>query len=214
MSVAAIVTLAVIVANLADFELDTPRVSLLNANDQSSWSHLATAATLAVGAVIAILATLRTERARALWGAVAIVQAVLFVVEVSSVHVVVDSHSYGKLIYVPLLAALVVCLWRLAMASDETPLVRAAIIVLMLSYAVHVFGARVVEALGWGAGSWVYQVKVGFKGGAELGGWLLLVLALARLARSSRAPRSGLDLRLVRGGKLTRWTIGTRTRRG
>ncbi len=187
MSLAAIAAATVVATNLVDFELDTPRISLLNANGQASWSHVATAAALATGAAIAILTAMRTGHRRMLWGAVAGVQALLFVVEVSSVHVIVDRHNYGKLIYLPLLAALVLCLWRLTWGSAQAPLVAVAILVLMLAYVVHLFGARVVEALGWGGGSWEYQVKVGIKEGAELAGWLLLVVALGRLGRDGSA---------------------------
>jgi hypothetical protein len=213
-SVAAIAAATVVATNLVDFELDTPRVALLNANDQTSWSHIATAVVLAIAAVIASLTAMRPGHRRTLWGAVAGVLALLFVVEVSSVHVIVDRHSYGKLIYLPLLAVLVLCLWRLTLGSEQARLVGAAILVLMLAYVVHVFGARVVEALGWGAGSWVYQVKVGIKEGAELAGWLLLVVALGRLARDGSAQSTGLDLRLGSRAKLARWTIGSRIRRG
>jgi hypothetical protein len=203
----------VVATNLVDFELDTPRVTLLNANSQASWSHIATAAALAAAAVIAMLTAMRPGQRRTLWGAVAIVQALLFVAEISSVHVIVDRHSFGKLIYLPLLTVLVVCLWLLTLGSEQAPLVWAAILVLMVAYVVHLFGARVVEALGWGSGSWVYQVKVGIKEGAELAGWLLLVVALTRLTRV-RPPTPGLDLRPGSRAKLARWTIGSRIRRG
>jgi hypothetical protein len=212
-SVAAIAAVTVVATNLVDFELDTPRVALLNANDQTSWSHIATAGALAIAAVIAILTAMRPGHRRALWGPVAGVLALLFVVEVSSVHVIVDRHSFGKLIYLPLLAVLVLCLWRLTLGSEQARFVGAAILVLMLAYVVHVFGARVVEALGWGAGSWVYQVKVGIKEGAELAGWLLLIAALTRMSRV-RPPAAGLDIRLGSRAKLARWTIGSRIRRG
>jgi hypothetical protein len=213
-SVAAIVAATVVATNLVDFELDTPRIALLNANDQASWSHIATAAALAIAAVITILTAIRAGQRRTLWGAIAGVQALLFVVEVSSVHVIVDRHSYGKLIYLPLLAVLVLCLWLLTMGTEQAPLVCAAILVLMLAYVVHVFGARVVEALGWGSRSLVYQMKVGLKEGAELAGWLLLVVALTRLARNGSARSARLDLRPGNRGKLARWVIGSRIRRG
>jgi hypothetical protein len=213
-SLAALAAATVVATNLVDFELDTPRVSLLNANGQASWSHVATAAALAIGAVIAILTAMRVGHRRMLWAAVAGVQGLLFVVEVSAVHVIVDRHSYGKLIYLPLLAALVLCLWRLTLGSEQSPLAWAAILILMLAYVVHLFGARVVEAFGWGGGSWMYQVKVGIKEGAELAGWLLLVVALGRLARAGSARSTGLDLRPGSRGKLARWTIGSRIRRG
>jgi hypothetical protein len=212
--VAAIAAATVVATNLLDFELDTPRMALFNANGQRSWSHLATAATLAIGAVIAIVTAMRHGHRRMLWTVVAGGLALLFLVEVSSVHVVVDRHSYGKLIYVPVLAALVLCLWRLALDSEQAPLVWSAILTLMLAYVVHLFGARVVETLGWGAGSWVYQLKVGVKEGAELAGWLLLVVALMRLGGDASARSTGLDLRPGSRRKLTRWTIGSRLRRG
>lgn len=213
-SVAAIAAATVVATNLVDFELDTPRFALLNANDQASWSHIATAAALAIAAVIAILTAMRPGHRRTLWGVVAVVQALLFVAEVSSVHVIVDRHSFGKLIYLPLLAVLVLCLWLLTLGSEQAPLVWAAILVLMVAYVVHVLGASVVEALGWGSGSWVYQVKVGIKEGAELAGWLLLVVALTRLSRGRSARSAGLDLRPGSRAKLARWTIGSRIRRG
>ena len=201
----------VVATNLVDFKFDHPRLALLNANDQASWSHIATAAALAIAAVIAILTAMRPGHRRTLWGAVAVVQALLFVVEVSSVHVIVDRHSFGKLIYVPLLAVLVLCLWLLTTGSEQAPLLWTAILVLMVAYVVHVLGARVVQAFGWGAGSWVYQVKVGIKGGVELAGWILLVVALMRL---TRARSAGLDLWPGNRAKLARWTIGSRIRRG
>jgi hypothetical protein len=204
----------VVATNLVDFELDTPRITLLNANDQSSWSHIATAVALAIAAVIAMVTAIRIGHRQTLWGAAAGVLVLLFVVEVSSVHVIVDRHSYGKLIYLPLLTVLVLCVWLLTVGSEQAPLVWAAILVLMLAYVVHVFGARVVEALGWGAGSWVYEVKVGIKEGAELAGWLLLIAALTRLACDGSARSARLDLRLGSRGKLARWTIGSRIRRG
>jgi hypothetical protein len=77
---------------------------------------------------------------------------------------------------------------------------------------VHIFGARVLAALGWGPETVVYQVKVGIKEGAELGGWLLLLIALGGLLRDRAGE--GLDLRPVTSGKLTRWVIATSGRRG
>jgi hypothetical protein len=96
----------------------------------------------------------------------------------------VDRLNDGKLVYLPLLAGLVVCVCALSTASPQVPLVRAGLAALVAAYAVHLFGAQVVQALGWGVGSWVYQLKVGVKGGAELGGWILLVVALWHVARS------------------------------
>jgi peptidoglycan/LPS O-acetylase OafA/YrhL len=204
----------VIVTNLVDFEADDLRIGILNANLDSSWSHIATSVTLGVGALIALLKALQAGDDRKLWSAIAVALLLLFIVEVSPLHVQVDALSYGKLIYLPLLAGLVVSVWRLAAGSDEAVLVRAGLASLIVSYAVHLWGMHVVEALGWGSGSGVYQLKVGIKEGAETGGWLALVWALWRLARSSAVSRTRLPDRLGSRRKLARWAIGSPERRG
>ncbi len=142
---------------------------------------------------------------RGWWGASAAALIGLFVVEASPLHVQVDSLSYGKLIYVPLLAGFAVCIWRLGTDSGQAALVRTSLAVLLASYAVHVFGLNIVKALGWGTGSWAYQVKVGLKEGSELAGWLLVLVSLWRSAN--------LDERLGVAGKLVRRTVGRRTER-
>ncbi len=166
--------------NLVDFGADDERIGLLNANLASSWSHRATAGALLVGGGLAALRAGRAARRRPWWGATAAALVLLFVVEVSPAHVQVDRLSHGKLIYVPLLACLVVCVLRLVQGSDEMTVVRVALAALAGSYVVHVLGPGAVRALGWGTDSWAYQVKVGLKEGTELSGWLLLVLALWR----------------------------------
>ncbi|HUA49254.1 MAG TPA: hypothetical protein VMA77_28720 [Solirubrobacteraceae bacterium] len=105
----------------------------------------------------------------------------LFAVEVSPAHIQIDRLSHGKLVYAPLLACLVVCVWRLLDGSDQVIAMRVALAALAGSYAVHVLGPDAVRALGWGTDSWAYQVKVGLKEGTELSGWVLLVVALWRV---------------------------------
>lgn len=211
---AGIAGLAVILTNMIDFEADDLRVRVLNANLDSSWSHRATAGILAAGAVIALRTAWRTVRGRMLWGATAAMMILLFVVEISPLHVQVDRLSYGKLIYLPLLVGLVGCVCGLSAGSPLVALVRAGLAALVVSYGVHLFGAHVVNALGWGAGTWVYQLKVGVKEGTELGGWLLLVLALWRLAQARPRRGTRLDDRVGGRRKLARWAIGTPRSRG
>jgi peptidoglycan/LPS O-acetylase OafA/YrhL len=169
-----------VLTNLLDFELDNERIGLLNANLASSWSHRATAGTLLLGGAMATLRAQRGAGRRRLWGVTAAALILLFVVEVSTAHVQVDRVSYGKLIYVPLLACLVVCVLRLTDGSDQVNLLWLGLVVLAASYAVHLLGPPAVRALGWGTDSAAYQVKVGLKEGAELSGWMLLVSALWR----------------------------------
>jgi hypothetical protein len=202
----------VIATNLIDFAAAWPS-RLLNANLEVSWSHRATAITLAVGSLIALLRAARASRDRRLWAAGGASLLLVFVVEASPVHVQVDRLSYGKLVYLPLLVALSVSVWRLAHGLSSAPLMRAALGALVAAYAIHIFGLHVVEALGWGTGSWAYQLKVGLKEGAELAGWLLLVLVLWRLARvapvsTSAGRRQPLDDRVGSPRKLLRWAIG------
>jgi hypothetical protein len=193
-----------VATNLVDFEADEERIRLLNANLATSWSHRATAAALLFGAGLAAIRALRAGQRRRCWGATATGLIVLLVIEVSSVHVQVDRLSYGKLVYVPLLVCLVVCVLRLLHGSEQMTVLRAALACLMVSYAVHVLGPSVVRELGWGTDSWAYQVKVGLKEGLELSGWVLLMWALWR--RAAESPY--LDHRLGASSKLARWAVG------
>jgi len=183
------VAVGVIATNLIDFKLAGARIALLNANLDSSWSHVATAAALAAGAAVAV-SGVRGGRQRAFWAAIAAALVLLFVIEVSPAHVQVDRLSWGKLIYVPLLACLAISLARLARRSEHDHITRLALGLLAASYGVHVLGPHVVRALGWGTDSWAYQVKVGVKEGAELAGWLLLVIALWRMGPRASRRRS------------------------
>jgi len=169
-----------VLTNLLDFEMDGERIGLLNANLASSWSHRATAGALLFGGAVASLRAQRAARRRRLWGGAGVALILLFVVEVSPAHVQVDRMSYGKLLYVPLLAWLVICVLRLVGGSGQMHVLWLGLVVLAASYAVHIFGPAVVRALGWGTDSAAYQVKVGLKEGTELAGWMLLVSALWR----------------------------------
>jgi hypothetical protein len=208
---AAAVGVVVVVTHVVDFEAGLPS-RLLNANLSESWSHRATAATLAGGGIFALLRAASRRPDRLPWALTGTALLVLFVVEASPVHVAVDRLSYGKLIYLPLLVALALGLRRLAGRLPPAPLARAAVLTLIVSYIIHVLGLAAVEALGWGTQSLAYQLKVGIKQGTELAGWLLLVLALWRLARPTRAS-AGLDDRLGGARKLTRWPIGSHRQR-
>jgi hypothetical protein len=188
---------AVVLTNLLDFELGGMRIRVLNANLASSWSHRATAATLLLGGGLAALRAGQAAPLRRWWSPTAAVLILLFVVEVSPAHVQVDRLSYGKLVYVPLLAALVICVVRLLDGSDQVTVMGVGLGALAASYAVHILGPAVVRLLGWGTDSWAYQVKVGLKEGMELSGWLLLVWALwhrrSRLAGREDGSRPPSD---------------------
>ncbi len=194
--------LAVVATSLIDFAADL-RIGLLDANRGSSWSHRLTAVILAASGVLALASVAAPTARRAWWSAAAAVLTVLFIVEISPVHVEVDRLRYGKLVYTPLLAVLVACLWRLTRGSGPRTLMWVGLAALTASYAVHLFGLDVVEGLGFRRGSWPDQVKAGIKEATELAGWLLLLLTLWRLAN--------LDEGVGIAGKLARWAVGRQT---
>jgi hypothetical protein len=213
---AGLTVVTVVFTSLVDFGVDHPRIRLLDANVDSSWSHRASVAALAAGASVALLAAARSIPRRAWWGAIAGILIVLCLVEASPAHVQVDRLPSGKLVYAPLLVLLVVCLWRLLGSSDQAALMWSGLAVLFISYTIHIFGMAVMHALGWGSGNWGYQVRAAVKEGTALAGWLLVVLALWR----SGAPRLGirkgsrktaLANRPGVASKLARWAIRRRT---
>jgi hypothetical protein len=187
---AGVAVLAVMVTNLIDFGVDHPRIRLLDANVDTSWSHRAVVAALAAGAAVALLAAARSIPPRAWWGATAGILILLCLVEASPAHVQVDRVANGKLVYSPLLVVLVVCVWRLLGRSDQAALMFSGLVALFVSYTIHIFGMAVMHALGWASDSWGYQARAALKEGMELAGWLLLVLALWRLAAAPSSARN------------------------
>jgi hypothetical protein len=59
--------------------------------------------------------------------------------------------------------------------------------VLALSLALHVVGPHVIAWLGYGQGSWLFQVKIALKQGTECAGWWLVAFALGATAYDERA---------------------------
>jgi len=168
-------------SHLADFGADDLRVRVLNANSDSSWSHVLIAAILVVATAFGVIGARRQLRQRKLWSISAAILALLSISELSSLHAKIDQMSWGKLVYAPILLALVSCLWRLSAGTRFRLLVRAGLGTLVLSFAIHVLGPHVVHVLGYGYDSWAYQIKVGLKQATELAGWLLVVLGAAGL---------------------------------
>ena len=171
----------VMVTHLVDFGADDLRVRVLNANSDSSWSHVLIAAVLVVATAVGVIGARRAQRQRVLWTISAAILGLLSISELSSLHAKIDQMSWGKLVYAPILLALVVCLWRVSDGSRFRLLVRAGLGTLVLSFAIHVLGPHVVHVLGYGYSSWAYQIKVGLKQATELAGWLLLVLGVIGL---------------------------------
>jgi hypothetical protein len=178
---------AVVATHLIDFGTDQLRAGMFNADSDASWSHLLVAAILVAATAAAAVGAWRATDQRRLWTGALAVLAFLAIDEVTPLHKHVDNVSWGKALYAPILLILGVCVWRLSARTSQQKILRVGLATLVISFAIHVFGVHVVNALGWGTGSWAYQVKVALKEGSELAGWFLVLVGLWRLALSRPA---------------------------
>lgn len=171
----------VLASNLLSLRFDHLRTTLINANWEFSWSHDAATLLLGIGVWTSLIGARATRADRRLWLATAAILAVFFLDEASALHG--QLGNLDKLLYVPILAALVVCVWRLAAGTRERALVACGLTTLLLAFAMHVAGLHLLRPLGYN--NYVYQSGVGFKEGTELAGLMLLVTALWRRARQA-----------------------------
>jgi hypothetical protein len=176
----AAVAIAVVMAtHLVDFGADDLRIRILDSAYEWSWSHLVATAAFATAAVLGFAGAQRSAAHRPAWRAIGGLFAFLFADNVTRLHA---HFGLWPVVYAPVLAALMVLLAFVAWDSDQQHIVLGALALLIASLAIHVLGPHVVRALGWGPGSWAYQIKVGLKEGSEMAGWVLLLPPLARLA--------------------------------
>jgi hypothetical protein len=185
LGLAAIALAGVLATNLLDLESYRFGVRLLDANWEFSWSHDVDTLALAFGVLVAAAGATWHPRQRALWIATSVILALFFLDEVSPAHAAIGHVS--KLLYVPIVGALAICLWRLADSTAEQGTVALGLATLLISFGMHVVGLTILRPIGYM--TWPYQTGVGVKEGAELGGLLLLVVALFRLARGSSERR-------------------------
>jgi len=181
-AVAALVSIAVLATNLISLGFDNLRTSVINANWEFSWSHDLDTVLLAAGVYAGVRGARASEEQRRLWIATATIIGLFFLDEVSALHGRVG--KLDKLVYAPILVALVVCVWRLTMGTSERWLVTAGVGTLIFAFGMHVVAVPALLPIGYN--TYVYQVAVGFKEGAELAGLILLVGALWRRARAAR----------------------------
>jgi hypothetical protein len=176
LGIAAAVVAAQVSAHLVDFwALHLRSVSLDSASEDSVFVRIGTVAVLACAVATLALARRRRSLPTALLGLAA---AWLFVDGALGLH---ERIPHWTLLYVPLLAAVLAGFWRLAtpFAPTARRLVRAALLLLVLSAAIHRLGPHLLAALGWGPNAWEYQVKIALKEASEIGGWMLLASGLA-----------------------------------
>lgn len=144
--------------------------SLDSASEHSVFVRLGTFAILASSVATLALARRTSSRLALLLG---LATAWLFVDGLFGIH---ERIPHWTLLYVPVLAAVVVGYLRLAGGQR---LVRAALVLLVLSALIHRLGPPFLSALGWGPTAWEYQVKIAIKEATEIAGWILLASGVA-----------------------------------
>jgi hypothetical protein len=170
---------AVAATHLVDFGAGRSG-TIFDASYEWSWSHYAATAAFGAGALAGAAGRAWAGERPREWAVAAVLFGAFCADGATRWH---DSVPHWPLLYAPLLLALAAALWRLSAGREEAAVVRAGLGLLAVALAIHVLGPAAVRALGWSADGWAYQVKVALKEGSELAGWLVVVPALARLAR-------------------------------
>ncbi len=183
---AAFAFVLVLASNLVSVGLDQLRTTLINANWEFSWSHDVDTVLLAVGTGVSVGGARSSVAHRRLWLATAAILAVFFLDEISALHGQIG--NLDKLLYAPLLIALVLCVWRLTERAPERVLVIYGFATLLFAFAMHVAGLHLIRPIGYT--TYVYQTAVGFKEGAELAGLIILVAALWQRAAADGTNRA------------------------
>lgn len=183
---AAVAFLLVLASNLISLGFDQLHTTLINANWEFSWSHDLDTLLLAVGTGVSVVGARTSVAHRRRWLATALILAVFFLDEVSALHGQIG--NLDKLLYAPILLALVLCVWRLTDRTPERVLVTYGLATLLFAFAMHVAGLHLLRPIGYT--TYLYQTAVGFKEGAELAGLILLVTALWRRAAADRSSRA------------------------
>ena len=183
------------VAQAVDFWAYDLRIASLDSNTDASMFHwVAGAALLAIAASFALLARRRGRQRRILL-ALAAIFALLFVDNRTDLH---HRVAHGTALLLPLLAVGFVLLLEVSRIAPPQAclLLRAGVASLALSLVIHLLGPPLLHAIGWSQGDWPYQIKVAFKQGTELGGWLLV--AFGALAFVVAQPTTGTRSSTVR----------------
>jgi len=179
LTLAVVLALAAAAAQLIDFGVYGLRIHLLDMSTHASvFGVISVLALIAAGAAAIELAANRRTCTR--WSCVLpLLLAVLLALRViHPAHVLVLALPFA-------VATFAALWWHVgAPGSRARRLVRVGCVVLIGSYAVHAVGTTVVSALGYGAATWPYQVKLVIKHSGELAGWAIVAtgLVLAHIA--------------------------------
>lgn len=176
----------VMASNLASLGFDHLQTSLINANWEFSWSHDLDTILLGIGVCGSLVGARASRARRGLWIVTAVILGLFFLDEVSTLHG--EIGDLEKLLYTPVLAVLVVCVFRLTSGTRDRIVMSWALPILIFAFGMHVVGLRLLRPIGYT--TYLYQAGVGLKEGTELAGVIMLVSALCLRARAERATRS------------------------
>lgn len=176
---------ATIAAHLIDFGVYNLRIRVMDAGLGSSPVAWVSPAALTVALVSTIL-LVRRRRVTAL-----LVPVLAIVLALATRHVG-ESLPYWQVLLLPPLGLALFLLWREADRLDPLAgkVCRAGCVLLICAFALHTFGPPVLHAFGVKDYSWPDQVKIAFKEGLEIGGWLLVASGLATTAWFGAARRA------------------------
>jgi hypothetical protein len=175
----ALVVMTAMAAHLIDFGVYDLRVRAMNASLGTSpvaWVGPA-ALLLALGASIVL------ARGSPRWSIRALPFALAIVLVLASHHLG-ESIPYWQVLLLPPLGLILAVLWQVAanLYPSNGRVLRAGCLLLMIAFGLHVFGAPVLRQIGFGVDTWPYQVKVAFKEGAEISGWMLIAVGMTMAA--------------------------------
>jgi hypothetical protein len=158
-----------IATQIVDFSVYDLRIAALNSDVHMSifgiLSLAAQAATVAAVAARCLLATRRTRTGWLLLGALVLV--------LLAVRAVLPDDPIALLVPVGIAFVL---FWGLTL--DDYPraraIVRVALLLLAISFVIHIVGPKIIDALGYGYRTWPYEIKALSKHTTELAGWILI----------------------------------------
>jgi len=135
----------------------------------------------AAAAVSAWVLTARVRPARPVAPVLAGLLTFLAVDNVMSLH---DRIPHWLVFYLPLLAVTFICLIVVGRGrAGVDRLIGAGLVLLVLSFVLHLFAERLLLVLGAGSPTGLaYEIKAVVKHGAEAAGWLLIAVGLLRLS--------------------------------
>jgi hypothetical protein len=179
LALTAIVAVVHAALQLVDFGVYDLRVKALDASTDTTLAGVVPSIALAGAAVAALAAALRLRR-RAL-----VLLAALLWLELALQRLVLHGGTAGLAATLPLVAAILVLLvresWRLPEPCGRCVLYGGGLLV--ASFVLHVLLPPLLSAIGYGAGTWPYEIKVALKHAFEIAGWLTVATGLAAAAR-------------------------------